>query len=55
MDDYDDIPIRLPSGTKAIVRLPRPFTSEDVAYVSRFLALYVEDEEPKSSEEKKNG
>jgi hypothetical protein len=47
MSEFDDIPIRLPSGTKAIVRLPRPFTTEDAQHLSKFLALYIEDDWPK--------
>lgn len=45
MSDYDDIPVRLPSGSKAIVRLPRPFTTEDAKHLMVFLANYIEDKE----------
>ena len=44
MADFDDIPVRLPSVTKAIVRLPRPFTTKDAEHLTRFLALYIEDD-----------
>lgn len=43
MDDFDVIPVRLPSGTKAIVQLPRPFTLEDGVHLMNFLSLYIED------------
>lgn len=39
---FDIIPIRLPSGTKAFVNLPRPFTVEDAAHFMLFLAEYIE-------------
>jgi hypothetical protein len=42
MDDFDTIPVRLPSGTKAVVRLPRPFTLEDGVHLMDFLSLYIE-------------
>lgn len=42
MSDFDDIPIRLPSGARAIVRLPRPFTPKDAEHMMRFLAEYIE-------------
>lgn len=40
---YDDIPVRLPSGTKAIVKLPRPFTLEDGVHLMNFLSLHIEE------------
>jgi hypothetical protein len=40
MDDFDTIPVRLPSGSKAIVQLPRPFTTADAVHLIRFLAQY---------------
>lgn len=46
MDDktsYDEIPVRLPSGTKAVVMLPRPFTIKDARHLVQFLSAYVED------------
>lgn len=43
MNDHDEIPVRLPSGTKAIVRLPRPFTYEDGVHLMNFLSEYIED------------
>lgn len=39
----DLIPIRLPSGTKATVFLPRPFTTEDATHFVCFIAQYIED------------
>lgn len=50
MDEFDTIPVRLPSRTKAIVILPRPFTAADAEHLTRFLALYVEEaaEQPES-------
>jgi hypothetical protein len=42
-DDFDDLPVRLPSGTKAIVRLPRPFTLEDGVHLMDFLSNYIEE------------
>jgi hypothetical protein len=44
MTEYDEIPIRLPSGTKAVVRLPRPFTLKDAMHMLDFLQLYIEEE-----------
>jgi hypothetical protein len=41
--DFDDVPVRLPSGASALVRLPRPFTSADAEHLMRFLAAYIED------------
>jgi hypothetical protein len=46
MDEFDTIPVRLPSGTKAVVLLPRPFTIEDAEHMRKFLALYIEDAAP---------
>lgn len=43
--EFDDIPVRLPSGKKALIRLPRPFTEADTKYLARFLDLYVEEPE----------
>jgi hypothetical protein len=43
--EYDEIPVRLPSGTKAVMRLPRPFTSADARHLVLFLASYIEDDE----------
>ena len=43
MDDFDDIPVRLPSGTKVVVRLPRPFTLEDGVHLMNFLSFYITD------------
>jgi len=45
MDDYDDIPIKLPSGRKALVRLPRPFDLKDARHLVKFIANYVEDKD----------
>jgi hypothetical protein len=39
----DIIPIRLPSGGKAIVRLPRPFTLADGVHLMNFLSEYIEE------------
>lgn len=43
MDDFDVIPVRLPSGTKAIVKLPRPFTLADGVHLMNFLEAYIEE------------
>jgi hypothetical protein len=43
MDDFDTIPVRLPSGTKAIVKLPRVFTLEDGVHLMNFLSAYITD------------
>ncbi len=40
--DQDVIPIRLPSGGKATVILPRPFTAEDATHFVLFIAQYIE-------------
>jgi len=48
-NDYDEIPVRLPSGTKAVVILPRPFTPEDAEHMRKFLALYIEEAEPEAA------
>jgi hypothetical protein len=40
--DFDTIPVRLPSGTKAFVQLPRPFTLEDGVHLMNFLSEYIE-------------
>lgn len=45
MDDFDTIPVRLPSGTKAIVQLPRPFTLDDGVHLMNFLSLYLEEKQ----------
>jgi hypothetical protein len=42
-DDFDDVPVRLPSGTKAVVRLPRPFTLADGVHLMDFLSNYIEE------------
>ncbi len=42
MDDFDDVPVRLPSGSRAVVRLPRPFTTDDAAHLITFLSGYIE-------------
>lgn len=42
-DEFDDVPVRLPSGSRAVVRLPRPFTSQDAAHLISFLSGYIED------------
>jgi hypothetical protein len=57
MDDFDTIPVRLPSGTKAVVLLPRPFTPEDAEHMLKFLALYIEEADPSplSKQEEANG
>lgn len=44
MMDRDVIPVRLPSGAKAIVDLPRPFTVADATHLVSFLTQYIEDE-----------
>lgn len=44
-DNHDVIPVRLPSGTKATVILPRPFTEADAEHMAKFLALYIEEPE----------
>ncbi len=41
--EQDVIPVRLPSGSKATVFLPRPFTSEDATHFVLFIAQYIED------------
>ncbi len=41
--EQDVIPIRLPSGSKATVILPRPFTTEDATHFVLFIAQYIED------------
>lgn len=43
MDDFDTIPVRLPSGRKAVVLLPTVFTAQDAAHLTKFLALYTEE------------
>lgn len=43
MDDFDTIPIRLPSGQKAIVQLPRKFTLVDGVHLMNFLSMYIEE------------
>lgn len=43
MVEGDVIPIRLPSGTKATVFLPRPFTTEDATHFVQFIAQYIEE------------
>lgn len=43
--NFDVIPVRLPSGTRAAVHLPRPFTRADAAHLQAVLALYVEEGE----------
>lgn len=45
-NERDLIPVRLPSGRKALVNLPRPFTASDAAHLANFLAEYVEAPEP---------
>ncbi|WP_341674995.1 hypothetical protein [Niveibacterium sp. SC-1] len=40
---HDVIPVRLPSGTRAMVDLPVPFTQADFQHLHRILALYIED------------
>lgn len=45
MDDFDDIAVRLPSGTKAHIRLPRPFTLADGVHLMNFLENYIEEKE----------
>ena len=45
--DFDDVPVRMPSGTKAVVRLPRPFTLQDGVHLLDFLSNYIEDEKQK--------
>lgn len=42
-NDYDEIPVRLPSGTKAIVKLPRVFTLADGVHLMNFLSMYLTD------------
>jgi hypothetical protein len=49
MDDFDTIPVRLPSGTKAIVQLPRPFTLADGVHLMNFLSLYIEENQGQGS------
>ena len=44
MMDRDIIPVRLPSGAKAVVDLPRPFTVADATHLIAFLTQYIEDE-----------
>lgn len=44
MMDRDIIPVRLPSGAKAVVDLPRPFTVADATHLVSFLTQYIEDE-----------
>ena len=46
-DDFDDVPVRLPSGTKAVVRLPRPFTLADGVHLMDFLSNYIEEAKQK--------
>lgn len=41
--DHDEIPVRLPSGTKAIVLLPKVFTIEDGVHMMNFLSAYITD------------
>lgn len=43
MDDFDTIPVRLPSGGKAIVQLPRKFKLADGVHLMNFLSEYVEE------------
>jgi serine/threonine-protein kinase RIO1 len=45
--EYDTIPVRLPSGTKAFIRLPRPFTLKDGIHLMNFLGGYIEEVAPK--------
>jgi len=42
--ERDTIPVRLPSGSKAIIDLPRPFTVADATHLVAFLTQYIEDE-----------
>lgn len=49
-DDCDEIPVRLPSGSKAIVRLPRPFTRKDATHLVQFLAAYIEENASKEAD-----
>jgi hypothetical protein len=43
VSDFDTIPVRLPSGSKAIVQLPRVFTLEDGVHLMDFLTAYLTD------------
>jgi hypothetical protein len=49
MDDFDTIPVRLPSGTKAIIKLPRPFTLADGVHLMNFLENYIEEKQGQDS------
>lgn len=42
-NDFDEIPVRLPSGTKAVIKLPRVFTIEDGVHLMNILSLYITD------------
>lgn len=41
--DYEEIPVRLPSGSKAVMRLPRVFTLEDGVHLMNFMSAYITD------------
>lgn len=43
-EKFDVIDIRLPSGTKATVKLPDPFTLADGVHLMNFLSAYIEEE-----------
>lgn len=49
MAEFDTIPVRLPSRTKAVVMLPRPYTAADHEHLVKTLALYVEEAPAESS------
>lgn len=42
--ERDSIPVRLPSGSKAIISLPRPFTVADATHLIAFLTQHIEDD-----------
>lgn len=41
-NDRDTVPVRLPSGTKAILDLPRPLTVADATHLCAWIVQYVE-------------
>lgn len=41
----DMVPVRLPSGSKAILDLPRPFTVADATHLCAWIVQYIEGEQ----------
>lgn len=49
--ERDSIPVRLPSGGKAILDLPRPFTVADATHICAWVVQYVEGEKADEARE----